>query len=40
MEIKRVEGERKNLKNVWWNNVIKADVKIEDGPWKEAFGAS
>ena len=33
------EGRGKNPKNVWWNDLVKAAVKRNEGGWKEVLGA-
>ena len=30
---------RKNPKNVWWNDMVKAAVERKEGAWKEVLGA-
>ena len=34
-----VRVERKNLKNVWWNNQVKSAFKRREAAWKEVFGS-
>ena len=31
--------EVKNIKNAWWNDVVKAAVERNEAPWKEVLGA-
>ena len=30
---------RKNLKNVWWNDAVKVEVKRKEASWREVLGA-
>ena len=33
------EGWGGDLKNVWWNDVVKAAVERKEAAWKEVLGA-
>ena len=34
------EGVGENLKNVWWNDVVKATVQSKETAWKKVLGAN